>query len=140
MQEIINFFYLDFGTSEFASSAEKAREFTEQTIKGARNTPQEIKDALLTGSKQSYDFAKSETYWIDNDKKQALVYFQEMDRITKYLVEGTDSKLGNVTGLAKETSEDIVDKGSRYTGDTEIVIPNWLKVAGVLGLVWLWRR
>jgi len=141
MQEIINFFYQDFGTAEFASSAEKAREFTEKTIKGAKNTPNEIKEALLIGSKESFEFATSETYWIDNDKKQALIYFQEMDRITKFLTEDLeDNSLSNVTELAKESSEDVVNKGSKYTGDTEIIIPTWMKIGAVLGLVWLWRK
>jgi hypothetical protein len=141
MQEIINFFFQDFGTSEFASSAEKAREFTEKTIKGAKGVPNEIKEALLIGSKQSYEYATSQTYWTDSDKKQALIYFQEMDRITKFLTEDLeDNSLSNVTELAKESSEDIVDKGSKYTGDTEIIIPTWLKVGAILGLVWLWRK
>jgi hypothetical protein len=130
MQELINFFSSDYGVSEFASSLDNAKMFMDEYVKQLfqnQKITRTERNNVLSDSELFYQQIKPNTYWIDNDRKQANDYLTAMNIAIADRIE-SNPEIAKVAESAKETSDDVKTYGKQYTGDTKFTLPIWAKI------------
>ena len=130
MQELINFFSSDYGVSEFASSLDNAKMFFDEYVKQLYQNQKITKterNNVLSDSELFYQQIKPNTYWIDNDRKQANDYLTAMNVAIADRIE-SNPEITQVAESAKETSDDVKTYGEQYTGKTKFILPVWAKI------------
>jgi len=130
MQELINFFSSDYGVSEFASSLDNAKMFMDEYVKQLfqnQKITRTERNNVLSDSELFYQQIKPNTYWIDNDRKQANDYLTAMNIAIADRIE-SNPEIAKVAESAKETSDDVKTYAKQYTGDTKFTLPIWAKI------------